>query len=117
MHKEIGGFMSLGKNIESRCKELGIGTKELSELANIPYTTVRDIVLDKSNPSIDKVKKISIALHTTIDKLVFDDEVSEDDELKLLFIEISRMQNENKKTAKNMLKALIVQNKSQELRI
>lgn len=117
MHKEIGGYMSLGSNIRNRCKELKIDTKELSELSNVPYTTLRDIVLDKSNPSIDKVKKISIALHTTIDKLVFDDEISEDDELRLLFLEISKMKSENKKTAKNMLKALIVQNKSQELKI
>lgn len=109
--------MSLGKNIEDRCKELAINIRDLSELSNIPYTTLRDIVMDKSNPSIDKVKKIAIALHTTIDKLVFDDEISEDDELKLLFMEISRMKNENKKTAKNMLKALIIQNKSQELKI
>lgn len=109
--------MSLGKNIEDRCKELAISIRDLSELSNIPYTTLRDIVMDKSNPSIDKVKKIAIALHTTIDKLVFDDEISEDDELKLLFMEISRMKNENKKTAKNMLKALIIQNKSQELKI
>lgn len=109
--------MSLGKNIENRCSELNINLKELSALANIPYTTLRDIVADKSNPSIDKIKKISIALHTTIDKLVFDDDINQDDELKILFIEISRMKAENQKTAKNMLKALIVQNKSQELKI
>ncbi|AKG18802.1 hypothetical protein AAX09_04775 [Moraxella bovoculi] len=109
--------MSLGRNIENRCKELAINIRDLSELSNIPYTTLRDIVMDKSNPSIDKIKKIAIALHTTIDRLVFDDEISEDDELKLLFMEISRMKNENKKTAKNMLKALIIQNKSQELKI
>lgn len=109
--------MSLAKNIEKRCAELNVTIKELSELSKIPYTTLRDIVLNKSNPSIDKVKKISIALHTTIDKLVFDDEVDNDDELKLLFNEISKMTTENQKTAKNMLKALIIQNKSQELKI
>lgn len=109
--------MSLGQNIEKRCSELNISIKELSELSKVPYTTLRDIVADKSSPSIDKIKKISIALHTTIDKLVFDDEINQDDELKMLFLEISKMKVENQRTAKNMLKALIVQNKSQELRI
>lgn len=109
--------MSLGKNIENRSRELGITTKELSELSGVPYTTLRDIVMEKSNPSIDKIKKIAITLHTTIDRLVYDDELDKDDELKMLFIEISNMKKENQKTARNMLKALIIQNKSQELRI
>lgn len=109
--------MSLGKNIENRSRELGITIKELSELSGVPYTTLRDIVMEKSNPSIDKVKKIAITLHTTIDRLVYDDELDKDDELKMLFIEISNMKKENQKTARNMLKALIIQNKSQELRI
>lgn len=109
--------MSLGQNIENRCKQLGITTKELSELSKVSYTTLRDIVMDKSSPSVDKVKKIALALHTTIDRLVYDDEIDQDDELKMLFIEISKMKADNQKTAKNMLKALIVQNKSQELRI
>lgn len=110
--------MSLGKNIEDRCKQLGISIKELSELSGVSYTTLRDIVADKSSPSIDKVKNIAFALHTTIDRIVYgEDELNEEDELKMLFMEISKMKSENKKTARNMLKALIVQNKSQELRV
>ncbi|RKW41968.1 MAG: XRE family transcriptional regulator [Moraxella sp.] len=109
--------MSLGKNINERCKQLGINTKELSELSNVPYTTIRDIVLEKTKPSIDKVERIALALHTTIDRLVYDDELNTDDELKILFIEILKMKQENQKTVRNILKALIVQNKSQELQI
>ncbi len=108
--------MSIGKNINRRCKDLGITIKELSNLSKVPYSTVRDIVQDKNSPSVDKIKKIAITLHVTTDQLIFDeDEINEDDELKMLFIEVKKMAKENKKIAKEMLKALVIQNKSQEL--
>lgn len=108
--------MSLGKNILKRCNELGINEKELSNLSNVKYETLRDLIRGKTNPSVDKVKKIAIALHTSTDQLIFDDdEWSDEDELKRLFLEVSKMKKENIKTAKQMLRALIIQNKSQEM--
>lgn len=107
--------MSIGQNIASRSKELGLSQSELARLAKIPVTTLNGIMTDKSLPRADNIKKLAIALHTTSDRLLFDDELNADDELKALFIEISRMKAEHKKTAINLLKAIIVQNKSEEL--
>lgn len=108
--------MSIGKNIAKRCSELGISQAELARLAKIPVTTLNGIMMDKTIPRVDNIKKLSIALHTTTDKLIFEDEeINADDELKILFAEINRMKADKKRTAKDMLKALIVQNKSEEM--
>ncbi len=108
--------MSIGQNINNRCQELGITIKDLSKLSKVPYSTVRDMANDKNSPSVDKIKKIAIALHVTTDQLLFeDDEINADDELKRLFIEVKNMRKENQRMIKEMIKAVIIQNKSQEL--
>lgn len=108
--------MSIGKNIEYRCKELGIKTKELSELSKIPKTTLDDIIRDKAIPRADKIKKIALALHTTADRLLFDDDdINGEDELRILFSEVMKMPETEKRTVKETIRALILQNKSREL--
>lgn len=114
--KWIAELMSIGKNISNRMKELDITPAELSRLSKIPTTTLNGIIHDRNLPRADNIKKIAIALHTTSDRILFDDdEWKEEDELKRLFLETSRMKKENLQLAKQMLKALIIQNKSDEL--
>ncbi|WP_264717748.1 helix-turn-helix domain-containing protein [Moraxella bovis] len=93
-----------------------LSQSELARLAKIPVTTLNGIMSDKSLPRADNIKKLAIALHTTTDRLLFDDdEINADDELKRLFAEVSRMRVERQRTAKDMLKAIIIQNKSEEI--
>lgn len=108
--------MSIGKNIAKRCRELNIWTKELAELSKIPKSTLEDIVRDKAIPRADKIKKIALALHTTTDRLLFDDEdLDGEDELRILFNEVMKMPETEKRTVKETIRALILQNKSREL--
>lgn len=108
--------MSIGQNITKRLDELNISQSDLARLAKIKTSTLNGIVLGKTIPRADNVKKIAIALETTTDKILFDDdEINADDELKWIFAEVNKMQAEKKRIAKDMLKALIVQNKSEEM--
>lgn len=110
--------MNIGENIKKRMKELDVQQKELAELSNIGEQSISRIINNKQKTNAEYIGRIAIALHTTTDKLIFDeDEINEDDELKRLLIEIKNMNEENKKLAKKMIKALIIQNKSQELKV
>ena len=110
--------MTVGSNIMKRCKELNLSVKDLSTLSKVPNTTLHNIVNDKSIPRVDSIKKIAIALHTTADKLIFDeDEINSDDELRILFYEIAKMNEREQQTLKDMMKAMIVQAKTKELAI
>ncbi len=107
--------MSIGTNIKKRLDELGMNQKELAKLSKIGASTINKIVSDKGNPTADKIKKIAITLETSTDRLLFDEDELEDDEIKILLREIDKFPRQAKETAKEMLKALIIQNKSKEL--
>ncbi len=107
--------MSIGKNIKNRLEELGMNQKELAELSKIGVSTINKIVSDKGNPTAEKIKKIAITLETSTDRLLFDEDELEDDEIKILLREVDKFPRQAKETAKEMLKALIIQNKSKEL--
>lgn len=108
--------MSIGSNILQRCKELKLTVKELSILSGVPNTTLHNIVSDKSVPRVDSIKKLATALHTTSDRLIFDEsDINENDELRILFIEITKMSQKEQDNIKEMMRAMIIQAKTREL--
>ncbi|TWV80181.1 helix-turn-helix domain-containing protein [Moraxella sp. VT-16-12] len=108
--------MTVGSNILKRCKELNLTVKELSILSGVPNTTLHNIVSDKSVPRVDSIKKIAVALHTTSDKLIFDEsDINANDELRILFMEIAKMTEKEQDNIKEMIRAMIIQAKTREL--
>lgn len=108
--------MPVGNNILKRCKELNLTVKDLSVLSKVPNTTLHKIVNNQSIPRVDSIKKIAIALHTTADKLLFDeDDINAEDELRVLFLEITKMAPLEQQAIKEMIRAMIVQAKTREL--
>ncbi len=62
---------TIGSKIKELRKEQGLTQEELAKKADIPYATLLKIENDKvMNPTITTLKKISVALSTTIDDLV-----------------------------------------------
>ena len=55
-------------------------------------------------------------LHTTSDRLIFDEsDINENDELRILFIEITKMSQKEQDNIKEMMRAMIIQAKTREL--
>lgn len=108
--------MPISRNILQRCRELNLTVKDLSVLSKVPSTTLHNIVSGKSEPKVGSIKKIAIALHTTADKLLFDeDDINAEDELRILFLEITKMTPAEQQGIKEMIRAMIVQAKTREL--
>ena len=59
---------------------------------------------------------MAIALGVSADMILFDDEeLGENGDLKILFRELERLENENREYAKKVIKAIVIQLKNQEL--
>lgn len=69
-----------------------------------------------TQPSLEALTKIAIAMSVTIDSLVFDDnERGPDEELKLQFEAVSHMPPEDKKIIQALLEGMIVKHQTKQM--
>lgn len=109
--------MALKDNLRKTLETLDMSAKELSKLSKVPYSTIQRILVDdKADPRTSTIKPMVIALGVSSDMLLFDDdELGKNGDLELLFREITRLEGQERETVKEVLKALIIQNKTREL--
>lgn len=108
--------MSVGQNIQKICKDLGISITELADLANMSERTVRSITSDEVDTKVSSIKKLIIALGVSADMVLFDDEeLGKNGDLKILFREIDRWDGERREYIKKVIRAIIIQEKNDEI--
>lgn len=108
--------MSVSANIRRLCKELNISQKDLAKLANLPASTISSALKEGSDPRASTIKNIVIALGVSSYMVLFDDEeLGLNGDLKILFREVERFEGKEREQLKDMLKMMIVHNKSKEL--
>ncbi|MDQ8935797.1 helix-turn-helix domain-containing protein [Acinetobacter rudis] len=108
--------MSVSANIRRLCKELNISQKDLAKLANLPASTISSALKEGSDPRVSTIKNIVIALGVSSDMVLFDDEeLGLNGDLKILFREVERFEGKEREQLKDMLRMMIVHNKSKEL--
>jgi transcriptional regulator with XRE-family HTH domain len=108
--------MSVSANIRRLCKELNISQKNLAKLANLPASTISSALKEGSDPRSSTIKNIVIALGVSSDMILFEDEeLGINGDLKILFREVERFEGKEREQLKDMLRMMIVHNKSKEL--
>ena len=108
--------MSVSANIKRLMKELNLNQKELAKLASLPPSTISSALKNDSDPRASTIKNIVIALGVSSDMLLFDDEeLGVNGDLKILLREVERFEGKEREQLKDMLKMMIVHNKSKEL--
>lgn len=108
--------MTIGANIRRLRQELGLGATDLARLSKTPLRTLQEVEKDSTDPRASTLKRIIIALGGTADQILFDDdELGKDGDLQVLFRELARFEGPERDVAKEVIKALIVQQKSREL--
>lgn len=108
--------MSLGDNIKRLREEAGLSRKELARLASTTEKMIQRIEGDDSDVGVSKIKKIVIALGCSADQALFDeDELGPDGDLAGLFQQLKRMQGRDRETAKEVIRALVMQHQNKEL--
>lgn len=92
-------------------KERGLTQQQLADRAEVHVVQIRRYEGGVSQPAVDILKRLAVALSVSADALLFDEaERGPDEEFRLQFEALSAMPAEEKKLAKSMLEAIILKN-------
>jgi len=94
-------------------KQRGWTQQQLAERVGVRVLQIRRYESGASQPTLDAVRRLALALGVTTDELVFDkDERGPDEELRLQFEAISRFDPEEKKIVKALLEGMILKHEA-----
>ncbi|AZN69116.1 helix-turn-helix transcriptional regulator [Acinetobacter haemolyticus] len=106
---------SIGLRIDRKCKELKITIPELADMSGINYKTLnRTMTVEKPNPTLEQLKKLSIALGMSIDNIVFGENESIDSEISIILNDIKSIEKEDKKRILYMVRMMIAESKNRK---
>lgn len=94
-------------------REHGMTQQALAEVASIHVSQLKRYEAGTSQPTLDVIRKLAVALSVSADLLLFDkDERGPDDELRLQFEAVSRFTDDEKHVAKAVLDGLILKHEA-----
>lgn len=101
--------MSFSERVVTLRKQKSWTQQQLAEEVGVRVLQIRRYESGASQPTLDAIRRLALALGVTTDELIFDkDERGPDEELRLQFEAITRFTPEEKKVAKAVLESLIL---------
>ena len=101
--------MSFPERVVTLRKQKGWTQQQLADEVGVRVLQIRRYENGASQPTLDAIRRLALALGVTTDELIFDkDERGPDEELRLQFEAITRFTPEEKKVAKAVLESLIL---------
>lgn len=109
-------IMTFPDRLSTLRKELGLTQQVLANTIGVHVTQLRRYEAGTSQPTLDVLRKLAIALRVSADLLLFEDsERGPDDEFKLQFEAISRLDPEEKKVVRSVLEGLLLKHEAKRL--
>jgi transcriptional regulator with XRE-family HTH domain len=97
-------------------KERNLGFPELARLSDIHATQLRRYEKGDSQPTLEALKKLAIALNVPGDRLLFDDDERKPPEDFLLqFQALSQLEPEDKKAIRSVIDGLLLRHQAKKL--
>lgn len=94
-------------------KERGFTQQVLADTVRVHVVQIRRYEAGKTQPTLDIIRKLAIALSVSADELIFDkDERGPDEDLKLQFEAVAAFDEEDKAVARTLLESLILRHQS-----
>src|SRR5579875_719374 len=91
-------------------KEKGLTQPQLAEKIGVHVAQIRRYEAGSSQPTLDVIRSLAVALGVSADQLLFDkEERGPDDDLKLQFEAVSKFDPEAKKVVQQFLDSMILQ--------
>lgn len=101
--------MSFPERVVTLRKQKGWTQQQLADEVGVRVLQIRRYESGASQPTLDAIRRLALALGVTTDELIFDkDERGPDEDLRLQFEAITRFTPEEKKVAKAVLESLIL---------
>ncbi len=108
--------MEFAQRLSKLRKRRGLTQQALADSVGIHVVQVRRYEGGSSQPSLDAIRKLSIALSVSADELLFDaEERGPSDDLRLQFEAIAQFDAESRMVAKTVLDGLILQHQARRL--
>lgn len=109
----ILGMMEFSKRLAALRKEKGLTQQALADKIKLHVLQISRYESGKSQPTLDVIRKLAVALNVKADILIFDEhERDPDEELRLQFEAINKFNKEEKKVVKIILEALILKHEA-----
>jgi transcriptional regulator with XRE-family HTH domain len=94
-------------------KEKSLTQKALAEAVGVHVTQLRRYEAGTSQPTLDILKKLAVALSVSADLLLFDkDERGPDEDLRLQFEAVSRMSAAEKRVVRELIEGMILRHEA-----
>ena len=101
--------MKFSQRLAATRKDRGLTQDALAEAAGINVSQVRRYEGGTSQPSLDALRKLTLALSISADELLFDkDERGPDKQLRLQFEALSRLEPREKEIAMEILDGILL---------
>ena len=101
--------MSFPERVVTLRKQKGWTQQQLADEVGVRVLQIRRYESGASQPTLDAIRRLALALGVTTDELIFDkDERGPDEDLRLQFEAITRFTPEEKKVTKAVLESLIL---------
>lgn len=108
--------MAFSERLGQLRKERGLTQQGLADLAGVHLTQIQRYEAGTAQPTLDVMKKLAIALTASTDWLLFEEnERGPNDELKLQFEAVRQFDEEDRKTALEVLEGLILKHQAKRM--
>jgi transcriptional regulator with XRE-family HTH domain len=106
-------FMAFPERLQAIRKEKGLTQEGLANLVDLTKLQIYRYERGASQPTLDVLKRLAIALTVSIDELVFDEgERGPDEDLRLQFEAVARLLPEEKQMVKTLIESVIIRHDS-----
>lgn len=101
--------MSFGQRLLAVRKARALSQQALADRVGLHVTLIRRYEAGKTQPSLDALRRIALALNVSADMLLFDDgERGPDDDLRLEFEAMARLDPDERKIVKALIESVVV---------
>jgi transcriptional regulator with XRE-family HTH domain len=94
-------------------KERGLIQQALAERVGMHISQIRRYESGQSQPTLDAIRKLALALRVSADMLLFEkDERGPEEDLKLQFEAVARLDPEEKKVIRSVIESIILRHEA-----
>jgi transcriptional regulator with XRE-family HTH domain len=111
--KKKAPSLNFPQHLAALRKERGLTQQALAEMVEMHISQIRRYEGGQSQPTLDVIRKLAMALSVSADMLLFEkDERGPDEELRFQFEAVSRLDPEEKKVIRSVIESIILRHEA-----
>jgi len=113
MKKKVPAELTFHERLTAMRKERALTQRALAERVGMHISQIRRYESGQSQPTLDAIRKLAVALSVSADMLLFEkDERGPDEDLKLQFEAVLRLDPEEKRVIRSVIESMILRHEA-----